>query len=148
MSDWQILPLQREEEFKWVQEAAECALCDDMNGIVMYRDGDIVAGILLESWSHNSVTIHIRVDDPLAFKHGFAEECFHYIFIETNRGVLIGITPANNEASLRFNKHIGLREIYRISDGYDVGIDYVVQELRKENCRYIEHGQEIHTEAA
>jgi hypothetical protein len=148
VSRWTIQPLIDEKEFLWVQEAAECAYCDDMNGIVAYRDGMLVAGILLESWSHNSVTIHIRVDDPLVFKHRFAEECFKYIFVDAGRGVLIGITPANNEASLRFNQHIGLEEIYRIKDGYDVGIDYVVQELRKENCRYIEHGQEIHTEAA
>jgi hypothetical protein len=148
MSEWRILPLQHKDEFKWIQEAAECAYCDDMNGIVMYRDNNLVAGILLESWSHNSVTIHIRVDDPLVFKHGFAEECFRYIFVDTNRGVLIGVTPANNAKALRFNRHIGLQEIYRIKDGYDVGVDYVVQELRKENCRYIEHGQEIHSNAA
>lgn len=148
MSEWTIQAMSRKEEFLWIQEAAECAYCDDVNGIVMYRDGDLVAGILLESWSHNSVTIHIRVDDPLVFKHRFAEECFNYIFVTCERGVLIGITPSNNEQALKFNRHIGLTEIYRIRDGYDVGIDYVVQELRKEDCRYIEHGQEVNSEAA
>lgn len=148
MSEWTIQAMSKKEEFLWIQEAAECAYCDDVNGIVMYRDGDLVAGILLESWSHNSVTIHIRVDDPLVFKHRFAEECFNYIFVTCERGVLIGITPSNNEQALKFNRHIGLKEIYRIRDGYDVGIDYVVQELRKEDCRYIEHGQEVNSEAA
>ena len=150
MSNWQFFPMQKKDEFLWVQEAAECAYCDDMNGIVAYRDGKLVAAIILESWSYNSVTIHIRVDDPLVFKHGFAEECYEYIFNECNRGVLIGITPANNTKALKFNRHIGLNEIYRIKDGYDVGIDYVVQEARKENCEYLRNkdGQEIHTEAA
>jgi hypothetical protein len=148
VSKWTVQALTLPEEFKWVQEAAECAWCDDMNGIVCYRDGNLVAGILLESWSHNSVTIHIRVDDPLVFKNRFAEECFNYIFCTAGKGVLIGVTPANNIKALRFNRHIGLREIYRISDGYAVGVDYVVQELRKENCRYIEHGKEIHSKAA
>lgn len=150
MSDWQFCSLAHKREFLWVQEAAECAYCDDMNGIVAYRDGKLVAGVLLESWSHNSVTIHIRVDDPLVFKHGFAEECYEYIFNTADKGVLIGITPANNAKALKFNKHIGLNEIYRIKDGYDVGVDYVVQEARKENCKYlrIENGQEIRTHAA
>lgn len=150
MSEWTTQPLRLKEEFLWIQEAAECAYCDDMNGIMCYRDGNLVAGILLESWSHNSVTIHIRVDDPLVFKHGFAEECYEYIFVTAERGVLIGITPANNVKALKFNKHIGLNEIYRIKDGYAVGIDYVVQEARKEDCKYLRNrnGQEIHTEAA
>lgn len=150
MSDWEIFPMKLHEEFLWVQEAAECAYCDDMNGIVMYRDGNLVAAIVLESWSYNSVTIHIRVDDPLVFKHGFAEECYDYIFNKCEKGVLIGVTPANNVKALKFNHHIGLNEIYRIKDGYAIGVDYVVQEARKENCKYLrkENGQEIHSNAA
>ncbi len=81
-------------------------------------------------------------------KHGYPEEVFNYVFNTCDKGVVIGVTPSNNEQALKFNAHLGLTEIYRIKDGYDVGIDYVVQQLRKENCRYIEHGQEIHTEAA
>jgi hypothetical protein len=147
MSKWAFFPMSKREA-EWIQAAAGCALTDDMNGIVAYRDDRIVAGILLESWSKNSVTIHIRVDDPMVFKHGFAEECFRYIFVDSGRGVLIGVTPSNNRRALKFNAHMGLTEIYRIPDGYDVGIDYVVQQLRKENCRYIEHGQEINSCAA
>ena len=147
MSSWEILPA-TSEELHWLKVRAECAMTDDMNGIVCYRDDNLVAAVGLESWSHNSVTIHIVIEDPLVFKHRYAEEVFKYIFEDCDRGLVIGVTPANNEKALAFNRHIGLTEIYRIADGYDVGIDYVVQELRKENCRYIEHGKEIHTEAA
>lgn len=83
-------------------------------------------------------------------KHGYPEEVFNYVFNTCDKGVIIGVTPSNNERALRFNKRVGLTEIYRIKDGYAVGIDYVVQELRKENCKYLRDtdGQEIHTEAA
>ena len=84
----------------------------------------------------------------MLFRHGFAEEVFNYIFNTAGRGVVIGVTPADNAPALKFNKHIGLVELYRIKDGYAQGVDYVVQELRKENCRYIEHGKEINSNAA
>jgi len=114
---------------------------------VAYRGLDVVAAIALDSWSHNGVFIHIAVEDPLVFRNGFAEECFNYIFVKCNRKILLGATPANNEKALRFNRHIGLKEIYRIRDGYEDGVDYVIQELRREDCRYL-NGQEINTEAA
>ena len=145
---YEFKPLNLRPEWKWVAERAKCSLCEDTKGIVAYLGDKIVAIVALDSWSYNSVTIHIAVEDPYVFRHGFAEECFNYIFNTCGKGVLIGVTPANNEVALKFNRHVGLVEIYRISDGYDLGIDYVVQELRKEDCRYIEHGQEIHSNAA
>ena len=148
MSVWNFYPMRLRNEFLWLKERAGCTITDDMNGISAYRDDDMVAAVGLESWSKNSVTIHLAVEDPLVFKHRFAEEVFEYIFNECDKGVLIGVTPENNEKALKFNKHIGLREIYRIKDAYDVGIDYVVQELRKEDCRYIEHGQKVNSRAA
>lgn len=148
MSKWEFFPMRLRNEFLWLKEKAECTLTDDMNGIAAYRDDLIVAAVGLESWSYNSVTIHIAVEDPLVFKHGYAEEVFDYIFNTCDKGVVIGVTPEHNVKALKFNKHVGLEEIYRISDGYDIGIDYVVQELRKENCRYIDHGKKEHSNAA
>jgi hypothetical protein len=50
---------------------------------------------------------------------------------------MIGLTPSNNTKSLKFNKKLGFVEVFRIEDGFDEGVDYVIQELRKENCRWI-----------
>ena len=147
MSTWQTFAM-NDYEFDWIQKRAECARCEDTKGIVIHRNSQVVGAVVLDSWSYNSVTIHVAIDDLLCMKHGFPEEVFNYIFNTCDKGVVIGITPANNEKALRFNKRIGLVELYRIRDGYDVGIDYVVQELRKENCRYIEHGQKDNSKAA
>mgnify|MGYP005662725173 CR=1 FL=1 len=136
-----IVPLTKKSEWEWVSEKAGCSKCDDTKGVVAYRGRKIAAVVALDSWSYNSVTIHIAVDDILAFKHGFPEEVFNYVFKEANKGVVIGITPADNVKALKFNAHIGLEELYRIRDGYAIGVDYVVQQLRKENCRYIDHDE-------
>ena len=138
MNYW-FKPLSDESEWKWISDRANCSYCDDSKGIIAYLDSDIVGAVALDSWSYNSVCIHIAVEDIKIFRHKFAEEVFSYIFQTCDKGVVIGITPADNEAALRFNAHIGLTELYRIQDGFKVGVDYVVQQLRKENCRYISH---------
>ena len=130
-------PGTEQEEWEWLAKRAECVRCDDTIGIIAYRDGKIVGAVALDSWSHNSCHIHIAVDDMLIFKHGFPEEVFNYVFNECDKGVIVGITPAHNKVSLKFNEHIGFVETYRLKDGFEVGIDFVVTEYRKEDCKYI-----------
>ena len=141
-------PLTTKEEWQWLAERAKCAWTDDTRGIVGYRDGILAAGVALDSWSKTSVCIHVAIEDPMVLRHGLVEETFRYIFQVAGRSLVIGVTPGDNKRALRFNRHLGFREIYRIKDAYDVGVDYVVQELRKEDCRYIDHGQEIRSSAA
>ena len=141
--------LDQRHEWEWLESRADCNWCSDTKGIVAYNEeGMIVAAIALDSWSYNAVFIHIAVEDKWVFRHGFAEECFNYIFNDSGRRILLGATPANNEKALKFNRHIGLKPIYSIKDGYADGVDFIVQELRKEDCRYLKHGQEINSRAA
>ena len=136
--------IRSEEEWDWVSQRAECVRCEDSRGMVAYRDGKIVCAVAFDHWSHNSVHIHTAFEDLLCFKHGWPEAVFGYIFNDCDKGVIMGVTPANNLKAVRFNKHIGFVELFRVKDGFEVGIDFVVTEYRKENCKYIrnDYGQE------
>lgn len=134
-------------EWRWISDRAQCLASEDTKGIVAYKNRDIVAAIALDNWSFNSVTIHVAIDDPYVMRYGFLEECFEYIFSTCDKGVLIGITPADNARALKFNRHLGFEEIYRVQDGYKIGVDYVIQQLRRENCRYL-NGQKGNSRAA
>jgi hypothetical protein len=131
-------------EWQWLVERAKPCLSEDMRGIVAYHGDKIVAAVAIDNWSYNSGTIHIAVDDPFVFRWGFQNEVFDYIFETCGKGVVIGITPGDNAKALKFNTHMGFKEIYRIRDGYAVGVDYVVTELRKEDW----YGKEEHSSAA
>jgi hypothetical protein len=137
------LPMSRNEEWDWIHARAECVRCADTKGIVAYKNGKIVGMVVFDTWAHNSVHIHIAFEDLFIFKHGWAEVVFGYAFNTCDKGVIIGVTPACNKKALRFNKHIGFEEIFRVKDGFEVGIDFVITEYRKENCKYIrkEDGQ-------
>jgi len=145
-----IKQMSTKEEWLWVSSRADRNGCTDTKGIIAWKDDKIVGGVVLDSWSFNAVNIHIALEDSHVMRHGFPEEVFNYIFNTCEKGVVIGVTPADNERALKFNKRVGLEELYRVKDGYKVGVDYVVQELRKENCKYLRDndGQEINSRAA
>ena len=130
-------------------EQARPNICEDTRGITaLDENGDPQAVCVFDSWSYNSCIIHIWIKNPFVLKHGFAEEVFNFVFSEeSGRSKIIGITPADNLKAVKFIKNIGFKEIYRISDGYKVGVDYVVTEMNKDNCRYY-NGQEKFSESA
>lgn len=125
----------------WVHAMTGAVASQQLRGIVAVRGEEPIAAAVFDGWSFNACQAHIVVDDPMVLRHGFLEEIFHYVFNTCDKGVLIGVTPGDNDKALKFNKHVGLRELYRVEDGYKVGIDYVVQELRKENCKWLRKPQ-------
>lgn len=141
-------PLTNRDEWEWASARAECNWCEDTKGVIAYKNLEIVGAVILDSWSFNSVTIHLAIEDPMTLRHGYPEEVFGYVFNTCGRNIILGATPSDNLKALKFNKHIGFTEVYRVKDGYKVGVDFVIFELRKENCRYIEHGKEEHSAAA
>jgi hypothetical protein len=122
----------------WVTKQTDAELTPRTKGIVAISDdGRILACAVFDSWTYSSAQVHIAIENRLAIRHGFIEECMHYFFNSCDRKVLIGLTPSNNERALKFIKNVGFVELFRVKDGFDVGVDYVVQEMRKENCRWI-----------
>ena len=112
----------------------------DFKGIKAVDDktGETIAVVGYDYWTPNAVQMHIWIKDMKALNgRVLMREAFAYPFEQAGRGVVIGTTPADNEACLAFTKWIGFVELYRIKDGWSVGVDMVIQELRKENCYWL-----------
>jgi hypothetical protein len=102
------------------------------------EEGQVQTAVLYDYWTPNSVNAHIWSRTPKGlFSPGFIREIFVYPFLTCGRGLLIGVTPADCEASLRFSDALGFTEKYRIKDGWSVGTDMVIKEMRREECRWI-----------
>lgn len=119
-------------------------VCEDTRGIVAIKDGVPVAICVLDSWTTTLCEIHIWIANPMVLRRGFQQEVFGYVFGEADRLKIIGKTPSNNEKALKFIKHMGFQEIFRVKDGYDVGVDIVVSEINRDDCEYYGK-QERHT---
>ncbi len=111
--------------------------------IGQFCTGGLVAAVGYDHWTPNSVQMHIWIPYPKLVSKKFFREGFRYPFEMCGRGLVIGLTPGNNAAALSFNKRVGFKEVYRMSDAWDVGIDVVVQEMRREDCRWLRRSNEL-----
>lgn len=99
--------------------------------------GNIIAATGYDHWTPNSVSMHVWIPDPKRMVPKFVKESFRYPFEIGNRGLVIGVTPGDNTRALEFNKKIGFRETHRVKDGWALGTDMVIQEMRRDECRWI-----------
>lgn len=111
-------------------------------GVVWKDERDILAMCLYDHWAYNSVQVHIYSKGPkYLLDKTFLREIFGFPFIQAERGILYSVTPADQEASLAVSKALGFVEVIRLKDGWKPGIDWVVKEMRKENCRWLDDQQ-------
>jgi RimJ/RimL family protein N-acetyltransferase len=140
-------------DWGYVQEHMPLKRTEDTGGIVAVDadTNETVAAVIFEHWTEASVNAHVIVTNPLVQRHGLIEEVTDYVFNVAGRKVIIGTVPANNEAALALDKHIGFEEIARIPDGAYDGVDMVILTLRPEQCPYYTEnadGQPIHAATA
>jgi len=125
-------------DWAWVSKRLKCHLVEDSGGIIAFNSHDEpVAACVADSFTATACCVHIVVDNPLVIRRGFLQAVARALFIVMRRHVLIGLTPGDNEKALSFNRRIGWREIYRVRDGHALGVDLVVQEMRREDCRWL-----------
>ena len=110
----------------------------EFRGIKLVNSANQVVAIAgFDHWHPNSAAIHIWIRNPGDLRRKFIREVFNYVFVTCNKGVVLGATPCNNVAALELNRRIGFRVVARIKDGWELGTDLAIQELRKEDCRWI-----------
>lgn len=123
-----------------IRQVMPFTFSDGTNGIVAY-DMDTsrtLAVLVAQEWTYTACTVHQVILNPLVIKHGWFQEIADWLFTTAKRLVLLAPVPSNNERAIKVNEKLGFREITRIKDGYDRGVDFVVMELRPEsaNPRY------------
>jgi len=132
-------------DWGWVNAQVGILQVEDTSGIMAIDTdtNETVGACICDNWTNNSVQSHFMVSSSMVLKHGFVEECFDYIFNACERKYMYGFVPGNNTKALCLNKHMGFTELLRLPEAYADGVDYVVMELKRENCKYLPH-----TEAA
>jgi hypothetical protein len=128
---------------EYVQTVLQVPISKATRGLVATdTNGTPVGVVLLDNWSENSVMGHIAVQSPIALRD-LLPEAFSYVFNFCQKGMMLGCVPADVVKALKLNAHIGFKEIYRIKDGWDVGIDTVMLQMLKADCKYITKIKEV-----
>lgn len=123
-------------------------ICDEIGyapskhskGVVIEDDeGMPGAAAIYDHWTHSAVQMHAWSKSPkYIFDPEFCREIFAYIFVQNAMMLAFAVTPCDNSPSLALAKFLGFKEVSRIRDGWKSGTDMVIQELRREDCRFLE----------
>lgn len=112
----------------------------NFRGIKLKSGNKVLAVTGYDMWTPNSVQMHVWIQSAKAlFSKKFIQESFRYPFEICHRGLVIGITPGDNKRALEFNRRVGFKIVHRVPDGWEPGTDVVIQEMRKEHCRWLDH---------
>lgn len=132
-----------------------CATQDDLQQYALHSGYTVIPGhfrgisavdknrrllgvIGFDYWTPSSVQMHVWYASPMALRGGvFLKEAFTYAFVTNKRKVAFGVIPSDNEKALKFIWHVGFKEVARLKDGWDVGTDMVINEMRPEFCRWL-----------
>lgn len=96
------------------------------------------AMVVYDSWTPNACQVHIYSSGPrYLLNREYLTEVFSYGFLQCNKGKLFTVTPANATESLKLSDALGFREVYRQVDGWNVGVDMIVKEMTRSECRYL-----------
>jgi RimJ/RimL family protein N-acetyltransferase len=125
----------RPEDMNWLEEHAHCAMTRFARGIAAWRDGETIGCVGYDLWTENSVTCHMAVTEPIAWRR-----LIPLVFEEPfkTRGVLLGVIAERNIRSRTLAHRFGFREVARVVGGIRVGEALIVHELRRENCHFLE----------
>jgi len=66
--------------------------------------------------------------------------CFHYPFEQAGLKAVMGIVDSNNEKAMRFDKHLGFKELVRLDGMHMDGGDLVLMKMEKHECRWLKLG--------
>ena len=137
-----FVPFTFEDHGEWVKSLLSPIYCEDTKGIVAEKDGEPVGVMLCDMWTHNSVQVHIGITDKMCLKHKMHYEFCDWVFNVCDRQMMLGLVPSNNLQALKLDKHFGFKEVGRIPNAIKDGVDYVIMQLTKDECKYISHTEE------
>ena len=104
-------------------------------GLLDKPGGELVAGTILNGINGTNAFAHVAFSGPWALKRVLIYAFFDYAFRQLDLERLTGTVEADNEAALRFDKHLGFVEEFRIPMGSAPDIIQLV--LWRDQCRWL-----------
>jgi len=108
-------------------------------GLVAESDeGKVYIICILDSWTAGSVQMHITVFSPIGFKnYTFINEVFNFAFITADRLTAILVIGEDNVKAINLANRLGFSAIAHISNGHAHGVDSVLYQMRKADCKWL-----------
>jgi hypothetical protein len=134
-------------EKMWAKNRTRAIICEDTQGIIAYDDEKFAACALFDSFTVECCNVHLAIVNPFVLRHRFLNEVGDYLFNVCKRERIFGLVPSDNAKAIKFNKHIGWKEMYTIDDAIKENVGYIVMRMDKQDCQWLDD-EAIKEEAA
>ena len=126
-------------DWGWINKQVPLLRVEDTSGLVAVNSdtGELIAACVMDNWTKNAVQCHLTITNMAAIRHGFITKIADYVFTERGKKIMIGLVPSTKTKALKINKHLGFTIKTVFEDVFADGSDYVIMELKRENCPYI-----------
>ncbi|CDN87311.1 GP68 protein [Hydrogenophaga intermedia] len=129
---------QKERVGAWVAERVDLqAPWVNFEAMGLELNGELIAGVVFDSYVKDArCCMHVAGLRGTWLNRPFLRAAFDYAFGKMGCKVVIGLVNADNDAALRFDRHLGFEEVARIKDGAG-DCDLLVLAMRREQCRWL-----------
>ena len=126
-------------DWGWCNLQVGIKRCEDTTGIVAVDldTNKTIGACVMDNWTGNSVQCHLMLTTPILLRHNFLECCFDFMFNTMGVNRIYGLVPANNEKAVKLNTHMGFTVKSRLEEAFEVGIVYLLMEMKRENCSFV-----------
>ena len=124
------------EHYSWIADRAALIVSPAFRALeALDAEGNILGMVGYDGWTPNSCCMHVALESQIATRR-LLTRAFTVPF-RLGRNVLLASVLSTNTKSLKFVKHLGFKVKARIQDGWSKGVDLVLFEMRRENCRWV-----------
>lgn len=130
---------QHERVANWVAARADCGVHAWAGYVCLGLEdeaGDLVAGVVLESYNGRNANIHIAGIGRYWLNRQMLVTFFNYAFRHLKLERLTGLVPASNQQALAFDLHAGFQHEATLKGAAKDG-DLEILVMRREDCRYL-----------
>lgn len=144
MSDFQVVADNRR-AFEYVNARIGINYVQNMTGICLLREGEVIAAVVYQDFNGSNIILHIAAEPGRKWMNrAFLYWCFHYPFVQLHANRLTVWVNSDNLTSLAFVKRLGWRDEATLVGAGPQGQDVQLLVMRRENCKYVEEGQQFY----
>ena len=121
--------------FEWFCSHLPIKAIEDSCGIVARSSSGVLAGgAVFDNFTDTSCQVSFLILENMLLRDQFFDKCATLLFCEFGLKMCHVLIPSSNRKSLNFVMKMGFIEQARLKGAFKEGVDYVILELRKENC--------------
>jgi len=110
----------------------------DTRCIGWVSEGKLVMAVTFQAFIGKVAEIHVANAPGWHFTpRAMLREVFHYAFVTAGLEMLLGVVNSKNTRAMKWDLHLGFRELLRLHGMHDDGGDIVLLAMKKAECRYL-----------